>query len=202
MHNYDAPFTSHGKLHEFGAEKPAHFDFFTINFTVCSHIWSTGGDALSTSCHKYQLQEEKHSRLGTTTLPPALYRYHMGLNQILSSAIISSTHLHSHTHTIVCIWCLLVCIDVRLGWNFGFNLTQCVCKWQSGVLSICACDGWPCSIEVHQPIKSHYMTMSCLFLSTGWKKNNCKYRFQKAYVWCLFCRKSYGISFVQKNNCT
>jgi hypothetical protein len=34
------PFTSLGKLHEFGAEKPislakrAHFDFFAINFTV------------------------------------------------------------------------------------------------------------------------------------------------------------------------
>jgi hypothetical protein len=39
------------KLHEFGAEKPislakpAHFDFFTINFTIWSHILSTGGDA-------------------------------------------------------------------------------------------------------------------------------------------------------------
>jgi hypothetical protein len=42
----------HGKLHEFGAEKPiskakpAHFDFFTTNFTVWSHILSTGGDKL------------------------------------------------------------------------------------------------------------------------------------------------------------
>jgi hypothetical protein len=27
--------------------KPTHFDFFTINFTVWSHILSTGGDALS-----------------------------------------------------------------------------------------------------------------------------------------------------------
>ncbi len=52
VHNSVAPFTSHGKLQEFGAEKPiswakpAHFDFFTINFIVCSHILSTGGDAL------------------------------------------------------------------------------------------------------------------------------------------------------------
>jgi hypothetical protein len=52
VHNYVAPFTSHGKLHEFGAEKPiswakpAHFDFFTINFIVWSHILSTGGDAI------------------------------------------------------------------------------------------------------------------------------------------------------------
>jgi hypothetical protein len=36
----------------FGAEKPiswakpAHYDFFTIKFTVWSHILSTGGDAL------------------------------------------------------------------------------------------------------------------------------------------------------------
>jgi len=43
---------SFGKLHEFGAEKPisqakpAHFDFFAINFTVWSHILSTVGDAL------------------------------------------------------------------------------------------------------------------------------------------------------------
>jgi hypothetical protein len=54
-HNCVVPFTSHGKLHEFGAEKPiswgkpAHFDFFTINFTVSSHILSTGGDALTQS---------------------------------------------------------------------------------------------------------------------------------------------------------
>jgi len=40
VHNCVAPFTSGGKLHEFGAEKPiswakpAHFDFFTINFTA------------------------------------------------------------------------------------------------------------------------------------------------------------------------
>jgi uncharacterized membrane protein len=46
------PFTSHGKLHEFGAEKPissakpAHFDFFAINCTVWSHVVSTVGDAL------------------------------------------------------------------------------------------------------------------------------------------------------------
>jgi hypothetical protein len=26
--------------------KPAHFDFFTVNFTVWSHILSIGGDAL------------------------------------------------------------------------------------------------------------------------------------------------------------
>jgi hypothetical protein len=47
-----APFTSHGTLHEFSAEKPiswgepAHFNFFAINFTVWSHILSTVGDAL------------------------------------------------------------------------------------------------------------------------------------------------------------
>jgi hypothetical protein len=47
------PFTSHWKLHEFGAKKliswtkPAHFDFFAINFTVWSHILCTGGDALT-----------------------------------------------------------------------------------------------------------------------------------------------------------
>jgi hypothetical protein len=51
VHNCVAPFTSHGKLHEFGAEKPiswakpAHFDYFAINFTVWSHILCTGGDA-------------------------------------------------------------------------------------------------------------------------------------------------------------
>jgi hypothetical protein len=108
VQNYVVSFTSLGKLHEFGAEKsiswakPAHFDFFTINFTVWSHIPSTGGNALSTSCHKYQLQEEKHSWLGTTTnqhCTPPLYRYHMGLNQILLSAIVSSTRMCSHTHT-------------------------------------------------------------------------------------------------------
>jgi hypothetical protein len=54
VHNCAAPFTSHCKLHEFGAEKPiswaepAHFDFFAINFTVWSHILSTVGAALTT----------------------------------------------------------------------------------------------------------------------------------------------------------
>jgi hypothetical protein len=57
VHNCVAPFTSHGNLHEFGAEKPiswpkmAHFDFFTINFTVRSHILSIGGDARSARFH-------------------------------------------------------------------------------------------------------------------------------------------------------
>jgi hypothetical protein len=44
----EVPFTSQSKLHEFGAEKPIswaeHVDFFTINFTVWSHILSTGED--------------------------------------------------------------------------------------------------------------------------------------------------------------
>ncbi len=40
VHNCVARFTNHGKLHEFDTEKPiswakpAHFDFFTMNFTV------------------------------------------------------------------------------------------------------------------------------------------------------------------------
>jgi hypothetical protein len=44
VHNCVATFTSHGELHEIGAEKPiswaklAHFAFFPINFTVWSHI--------------------------------------------------------------------------------------------------------------------------------------------------------------------
>jgi hypothetical protein len=52
VHNCVVPFTSHGKLRKFGAEKPiswakpAHFDFFAINFTVWSNILSTVGDAL------------------------------------------------------------------------------------------------------------------------------------------------------------
>jgi hypothetical protein len=53
VHKCVAPFTSQGKLHAFDAEKliswakPAHFDFFTINFPVWSHILRTIGDALS-----------------------------------------------------------------------------------------------------------------------------------------------------------
>jgi hypothetical protein len=49
VHNCVAPFTSHSKLHEFGAgkpiswAKPAHFDLFAINFTVweshTDHRW-------------------------------------------------------------------------------------------------------------------------------------------------------------------
>jgi hypothetical protein len=44
VHNCVAPFTSNGKLNEFGAKKLisqaklAHFDCFVINFTVWSHI--------------------------------------------------------------------------------------------------------------------------------------------------------------------
>jgi len=51
VHNCVAPFTSQGKLHEFGAKKPiswakpAHFNFLTTSFTVWSHILSTSGDA-------------------------------------------------------------------------------------------------------------------------------------------------------------
>jgi hypothetical protein len=47
VHNYVAPFTNHGKLYKFGAEKPiswakpAHFDFVALNFTVWSHMLST-----------------------------------------------------------------------------------------------------------------------------------------------------------------
>jgi hypothetical protein len=62
VHYCVAPFISQGKLHEFGerkpisSAKPAHFDIFTINFTVWSHIRSTGGDwpwtTLRSSCHK------------------------------------------------------------------------------------------------------------------------------------------------------
>ncbi len=46
------PFTSHGTVDEFGAEKPiswaklAHFHPLAINFTGWSHILSTFGDAL------------------------------------------------------------------------------------------------------------------------------------------------------------
>jgi hypothetical protein len=44
VHNCVVPFTSHGTLHEFGAEKPiswakrTHFDFFAMNFTIWSHM--------------------------------------------------------------------------------------------------------------------------------------------------------------------
>ncbi len=52
VNNCVAPFTTHSKLHQLGAEKPiswdkpAHFDFFAINFTVWSHVLSTFGDVL------------------------------------------------------------------------------------------------------------------------------------------------------------
>jgi hypothetical protein len=44
VHNCVGHFTSHGKLHEFGAEKqiswakPAHFDFFTINLNFSNVV--------------------------------------------------------------------------------------------------------------------------------------------------------------------
>jgi hypothetical protein len=49
VHNCVAQFTTHSKLNEFGAGNQfpelnrAYFDFLTINFTVWSHILSTGG---------------------------------------------------------------------------------------------------------------------------------------------------------------
>jgi hypothetical protein len=51
VHNCVAPFTSHGKLHGFGANKSiswakqAHFHFFAKTFTIWSHLLSTVGDA-------------------------------------------------------------------------------------------------------------------------------------------------------------
>jgi hypothetical protein len=52
VHSCVVPFTNQGKLHQFGAVKPissaklAHFDFFALNFTIWSHILSSGGDSL------------------------------------------------------------------------------------------------------------------------------------------------------------
>jgi hypothetical protein len=52
VHNFVALLTRNRNLHEFGVEKPIswakpeHYDFFTINYTVWSHILSTGGDDL------------------------------------------------------------------------------------------------------------------------------------------------------------
>jgi hypothetical protein len=66
VHNCVAAFTSQGKLHEFGAEKPiswaksAHFEFFTINFAVWSHILSTGGDALRLHTPLWNLPSTSH----------------------------------------------------------------------------------------------------------------------------------------------
>jgi hypothetical protein len=53
VHNCVASFTGHSTLQEFGAEKPiswaklAHFDFFSIIFTIWSHMLCTVGDALT-----------------------------------------------------------------------------------------------------------------------------------------------------------
>ncbi len=74
VHNCVAPFTSHGKLHEFGAkkpiswDKPTYFEFFTINYTVWSHILSTGGGALTLS----PLSER--SNIGTLTTSSDSFR--------------------------------------------------------------------------------------------------------------------------------
>jgi len=140
-------------------------------------------------CSKYFLPQ-----IPTTRRIKLLIRYNYSSISIVQiphglepDSIVSNNQQHSLvlTHTHNCMY--MVFVGLRMGettlywckigaWNSVFNLTQCMCKWQSGVLSICACDGWPCSIEVHQPIESHYMTRSCLFLYTCWKKNNCKYR--------------------------
>jgi hypothetical protein len=58
-------FTSHGMLHEFGAEKPiswakpAHFDFFAVNFTLSSHMLSSVEDALRVNERTQNTKENK-----------------------------------------------------------------------------------------------------------------------------------------------
>jgi hypothetical protein len=80
VHNV-APFTSQGKLHEFGAEKPiswakpAHFNFFTIKFTVWSHILSTGGDASSVSNPAPIFLTSKFSCLFSCNLQPNAWNW-------------------------------------------------------------------------------------------------------------------------------
>jgi len=64
VNNCIATFTSHWKLHEFGAEKPiswaklTHFDFSAVCFTVWSHILSTVGNAVS-QIHAKSLNERE-----------------------------------------------------------------------------------------------------------------------------------------------
>ncbi len=66
VNNCIATFTSHWKLHEFGAEKPiswaklTHFDFSAVCFTVWSHILRTVGDALSRYMLNLSMKESPH----------------------------------------------------------------------------------------------------------------------------------------------
>ncbi len=82
VHTCVAHFTSHGKLHEFGAEKPiswakqTYFDLFTINCSVWSHILSTGGECITNqldlACTPLLDEEIHHSgvKVGAEVLYP------------------------------------------------------------------------------------------------------------------------------------
>ncbi len=68
VHNYVAslPATASSttlvQKNQFPDLKPAHFDFFAINFTICSHILCTGGDALTIFHVKYSNTWNPESR--------------------------------------------------------------------------------------------------------------------------------------------
>jgi hypothetical protein len=71
-------FTSHGKLHESGAEKPiswakpAHFDFVVINFTIWSHILTLISLDVLAIC-KRQRNSSIHCPLSQLLLPERHY---------------------------------------------------------------------------------------------------------------------------------
>jgi hypothetical protein len=109
VHKCVAPFTNHGKMHEFGGEKPiswakpAHFDFFTLNCTVWSHILSTGGDALTVHLRKLWIhitmegtftycKANTPTKSKECTSPTLSKHYHW--SQMISHMIQKIAHLH------------------------------------------------------------------------------------------------------------
>jgi len=84
VHNHVAPFTNHGKLQEFSAEKPifwaelAHFDVFTINFIVSSQTLSNHCDALNIFRAISLVFDMWHLTLKLNTVPPC--SFHTNIN--------------------------------------------------------------------------------------------------------------------------
>jgi len=109
VHNCVVPFTSHGKLHEFGIEKPiswakpTRFDLLTINFTVWSHILSTFGDALSSHTqHGTNRLRSVHNKRICAMIPI----HNLVCEYIVKFTICSSTRTHEFGnifgHIILC----------------------------------------------------------------------------------------------------
>jgi hypothetical protein len=124
LHNCVAPFTRHDKLHEVGAEEkpiswaqPEHFDFFTINFALWSHILSTAGDALSSTCSVSVLQQNHINRTHHPQIVAFAREIHTNKIYFLWSRISIPNQLPCEGRS--CLICLLLLISSQTQVIYG-----------------------------------------------------------------------------------